>query len=160
HYGTRIVLEIIGQSPPGDLQEVVDWFSDTLLPYEESLELLRSRGWDIGLAPLANTPFNAAKQATKFRDYAWAGAAIVCSKVPTYERSLLHGIHCLLVDNTATAWEEAIASLIDDLSQANFLRQGAKQLLEAVHTQEITNATWLQLIWRIGVTEAGESFPS
>ena len=66
---------------------------------------MRSRGWDIGLAPLDDTEFNVAKQATKFRDYAWAGLAIVCSRVPTYQRPMIDGIHGLLVENAAIAWE-------------------------------------------------------
>lgn len=149
-YGSRVILEVIGTRLPSGLRHVIDWHSERLLPYAESLHLLRSRCWDIGLAPLADTPFNAAKQATKFRDYAWAGAAIVCSRVPAYERVLIDGIHGLFAENTAAAWMEALSSLIDDPAYADFLRRGASMLLQTVHSQEITNATWQQLIWRIG----------
>src|SRR5581483_9052546 len=151
-YGERVVLEVIGSSPPQPLATELDWYYDKLLPYEESMRMLHSRGWDIGLAPLEDSPFNAAKQATKFRDYTWAGATIVYSQVPAYERTLINRVHCLFAQNTSTAWEEAISFLVENPDRADFLRKGAKKLLEAVHVQEMTNAGWYQIIWRLGVT--------
>ena len=150
-YGSRLIIELIGCAAPPGLRDVVDWFSESLLPYADSSRLLRSRGWDIGLSPLEDTPFNAAKQATKFRDYTWAGIAMVCSRVPTYERDLLDGVHCSFAENTAASWAEAIGSLVEDPAYAASLRQGAAALLAAAHTQEVTNATWYQLAWRVGV---------
>ncbi len=148
----RIRLEAIGVEPPPALRPMLDWWQGGVLPYAESLRLLRSRRWAIGLAPLDDTIFNASKQATKLRDYAWAGAAMVCSRVPTYERALLEGIHCLLAENTAGAWADAIGELVGDPERAAVLRRGAARLLASVHLQEITDASWIQLLWRIGTS--------
>jgi glycosyltransferase involved in cell wall biosynthesis len=149
-YGDRLALEAIGIDPPPGLRALLDWWQPGVLPYAESLRLLRSRNWSVGLAPLGDTIFNAAKQATKLRDYAWAGVPMVCSRVPAYERAVLDGIHCRLAENTPAAWVEATGELLDDPQNARDLARGAGMLLEAVHVQSITNASWKQLLWRIG----------
>lgn len=161
-YGSRLHLETLGFLPPDrpHIRHLIDWSDDTLRPYAESLWLLHSRRWDIGLAPLADTPFNAAKQATKFRDYAWAGIAVVCSRTPTYQRELLPGIHCLFADNTAVSWEQALVSLIEDANRRDFLRYGARRLLNTGHVQDLTNATWHYLVWKIGAQAALQSSAS
>jgi len=152
-YGKEVILEVISGTPIGTLESVLDFSHSTPLSYIESLQLLKSRRWDIGLAPLADTPFNAAKQATKFRDYAWCEAAMICSKVPAYERTLIHGVHCLFTENTSEAWERTISRLIENPKLVPFLKKGAKKLLETVHKQDLTNAVWQQLVWRIGVRD-------
>ena len=149
-FGSRIQLEIISsrQVPP-DSADLFTWQSTRVMSWAESLHLLRSRGWDIGLAPLEDTEFNVAKQATKFRDYAWAGLAIVSSRVPTYQRPIIDGIHGLLVENTAVAWERAMALLIEDAPLRRRLRRAARDLFVQAHTLDATLCAWHQLLWRV-----------
>jgi GT2 family glycosyltransferase len=45
---------------------------------------IAGRGWDIGLAPLASLPFNAAKTPIKWTEYAEAGIAVVASRTEPY----------------------------------------------------------------------------
>ncbi len=149
-FGARIELEIISsREVPRDSADVFTWQCTRALSWTESLRLLRSRGWDIGLAPLEATEFVAAKQATKFRDYAWAGLAIACSRVPPYERVIIDGIHGLLVDNTAPAWENAMARLIVDRQLRLRLRRAARDLFVQAHTLDVTLCAWYQLLWRV-----------
>ncbi len=149
-FGSRIEFEIISSREiPRDSADLFTWQSTRVMSWAESLQLLRSRGWDIGLAPLDDTEFNVAKQATKFRDYAWAGLAIVCSRVPTYQRPMIDGIHGLLVENTAVAWERAMAQLIEDGPLRRRLRRAARDLFTQAHTLDATLCAWHQLLWRI-----------
>jgi glycosyltransferase involved in cell wall biosynthesis len=149
-FGSRIQFEIIASCEvPDDSADLFTWQSTRVMSWAESLQLLRRRGWDIGLAPLEDTEFFAAKQATKFRDYAWAGLAIACSRVPTYERVIIDGIHGLLIENTAPAWESALARLIEDGPLRLRLRRAARDLFAQAHTLDATLCAWQQLLWRV-----------
>ncbi len=158
-YQNRITIEMIGLTPSEELASLIDSYFGMVWDYDEALGLLKSRCWDIGLAPLTDNQFNAAKQATKFRDYAWCGMAIVASDVPAYRRAMRHGLHGLLVDNTAPAWTEAIVSLVEDPEKKQFIAAGAKSLLENVHLQEQTIASWYQLLWRVAKFKESRALP-
>lgn len=160
-FGPRLQFEIISsREVPEDSIDLFTWRSTRELRWDESLRLLRSRGWDIGLAPLDDTEFNAAKQATKFRDYAWAGLAIVCSRVPAYQRPIIDGIHGLLVPNTAAAWEGALARLVEDRPLRLRVRRAARDLFMQAHTLEATLCSWHQLLWRIARHRDGRDQPA
>ena len=148
-YQDQVIIEMIGLRPTEELIGLFDVYFDIVWDYDEALRFLRSRHWDIGLAPLVDNEFNAGRQATKFRDYAWCGAAMIASNVPTYRRTIVDEIHGLLVENTPVAWLKAMASLIEDHEKRKFLTRGAKLLLEAIHMQDITIASWYQLVWRM-----------
>lgn len=148
-YQNRIILEMIGLRPSQEALDLCDVFFDPIWNIDDALCFLKSRGWDIGLAPLEDIEFNKSRQATKFRDYAWCGAAIIASDVPTYRRTMINGIHGLLVKNTPEAWVKAMAYLIENAEERQFLIRGARLLLEAVHMQDKTIASWYQLIWRM-----------
>lgn len=148
-YGQSISFELIGSKASSDLASLLDWQWNKLLTVDASLCLLRSRSWDIGLAPLEDTEFNSSKQATKFRDYAWCESAIVFSNVPSYNRIIQNNINGILVENTADAWEKAISTLIDDPEMRRFIATGAKRLLEEEHTLDILIAPWYQILLRV-----------
>ncbi len=68
--------------------------------------------WDIAVAPLADTPFNACKSDLKHLDYAAMGAAGIYSDVPTYAGTVRHGETGWLAPNDTDAWVEALETLI------------------------------------------------
>ncbi len=68
--------------------------------------------WDVALAPLANTPFNACKSDLKHLDYAAMGVAGVYSAVPTYAGTVRHGETGWLAANEMNSWVEALETLI------------------------------------------------
>ncbi len=68
--------------------------------------------WDIALAPLADTPFNACKSDLKHLDYSAMGAAGVYSDVPAYAETVRHGQTGWLAPNDTDAWVEALETLI------------------------------------------------
>ncbi len=69
--------------------------------------------FDIGLAPLADSPFNRAKSNAKVLEYgAWATAAIA-SPVAPYARTIEHGVDGLFATDE-DAWCDAILALARD----------------------------------------------
>jgi glycosyltransferase involved in cell wall biosynthesis len=91
------VLEL----PGGEYPRFVAW----------GVEHLR---WDVGVAPLAGTPFNDCKSDVKFLDYAALGMAAVCSRVPAYAATVRDRETGLLVPESAAAWVEALETLLAD----------------------------------------------
>ncbi|HET6435854.1 MAG TPA: glycosyltransferase [Xanthomonadaceae bacterium] len=88
--------------PPGqhDYPRFVRWLS-------------RQGPFDVGLAPLAATPFNACKSDIKFLDYSALGLLSVVSKVPAYA-ALEHAGLALCVPEGDTAWFDALDAVLSD----------------------------------------------
>jgi processive 1,2-diacylglycerol beta-glucosyltransferase len=68
--------------------------------------------WDIALAPLADTPFNACKSDLKHLDYAAMSAAGIYSAVPAYTQSVRHAETGWLAHNDSESWVDALETLI------------------------------------------------
>lgn len=158
-HGRAIEIEAIGIEPVAGLADLLDWVEPGVRGYAESLASLRSRGWAIGLAPLADSAFNSAKQATKFRDYAWAGVAMVCSKVPAYERVLLDGVHARFAEESPEDWAAVVSHLVERPGERDRLVRGARALLAQVHVQSLTDASWIQVLWRTGAARDAARVP-
>ena len=66
-------------------------------------------GRTIGLAPLLDTPFNAARAPTKFFDITAAGAVGIYADSPVYRRLVEHGKNGLLLPmDSPGGWVEAV----------------------------------------------------
>lgn len=98
--------------------------------------------WDIGLAPLANTPFNACKSAIKVLDYAALGLASLASDVAAYRGSLADGPGGHLVQNTTDAWYEALSRLVRDAAWRRRLAAGGVTRLLAADTLASRADAW------------------
>lgn len=87
--------------------------------------LVRQPSWDVGVAPLMDTAFNAGKSPIKVLDYAALGIASVASRVPAYSE-LVDGVECVHADNTLDAWCAALQSLAADRGALVRLRDAAR----------------------------------
>lgn len=123
-YGDRIELEFFGAVPSFAAE-----LSARCIPYRDSYEQYRKTlngcEWDIGLAPMPDTPFNACKHYNKFCEYAAAGIAGVYSNVYPYTRLSAFPGCGVLCDNSSEAWTTAIGALIDDRARLGALRAAA-----------------------------------
>lgn len=90
--------------------------------------LVRQPAFDIGVAPLMDTAFNAGKSPIKVLDYAALGIAAMASRVPAYA-ALEDSEACLLVENTELAWIEALELLSEDRARLPVLRDAARRLV-------------------------------
>ncbi|MCL7945124.1 hypothetical protein [Marinobacter sp. ATCH36] len=71
-------------------------------------------GRTIGLAPLLDTPFNAARAPTKFFDITAAGAVGVYADTPVYQRLVQHGFNGVMLPmESPEAWSREILRLLD-----------------------------------------------
>ncbi len=104
-------------------------------------------GWDLGLAPLADTPFNASKSPIKVLDYAALGLAILASDVPAYRGSLADGPGGLLVSNATDAWFAALSRMVRDVVSRRALASGAIAAFRGAGTLSSQAERWRRLSW-------------
>jgi hypothetical protein len=79
--------------------------------YAAFLQTLADRDWDIGLCPLAHTPFNAVKANTKWVEYTTCGMATIATKGLVYDECAGQGRGLLVGRN---GWLDAMQKLTDD----------------------------------------------
>ena len=114
------------------MTDLPDWVNRPAMPPQCDCDLSRLRqldhpagGWDIGLAPLADTAFNRCKSAIKTLDYAALGLAVVASDVAAYRGSLADGPGGMLAANRPDAWFAALSRLVRDAELRRGLARGA-----------------------------------
>jgi hypothetical protein len=91
-------------SPPADA-----------IVYPRFVRWLRAQGpFDVGLAPLTDTPFNAAKSDIKLLDYAALGLLPLVSAGPAYQADRQAAALAITAGPSAEAWFEALLAVIHD----------------------------------------------
>ncbi len=115
--------------------------------YAAFRQRLAGLDWDIGLAPLTASPYNQCKTATKWAEYAEAGAAVLASDVEVYQPMISCGA-------AAGAAPGQWAQVLERLIEAPDLRRGlvgsADALLRARFGWERLEASLLGLLARAG----------
>lgn len=137
-FGYRMTFDLIGMTAQGDLP---GWLRRVQPPHFASVSypgfvdwITGIPGWDVGLVPLSDTPFNAAKSAIKTLDYAALGLAVLASDVPAYRGSLADGTGGMLVANAVDDWYDALQFLMRNPRLRQTLSDGARTALAAEHT--------------------------
>jgi glycosyltransferase involved in cell wall biosynthesis len=102
--------------------------------------------WDIALAPLSDTPFNACKSDIKFLDYCALGAAGIYSRVPAYANSVQDQETGWLVDNDPSRWYEALVRLIETSTLRRRLAERAQRYLYSERVLAKRAADWLPVL--------------
>jgi glycosyltransferase involved in cell wall biosynthesis len=91
--------------------------------------LQNQSGFDLGVAPLVESAFNACKSHVKVLDYAALGLPSVASAVPAYAHALRDGQGCRLVPNSVEAWCQVLVNLHEDRALLRTLAEGAGALV-------------------------------
>jgi glycosyltransferase involved in cell wall biosynthesis len=112
-YGSKVSFDFIGFEPE-ELRRCsqvtfMRWMDD----YAEFIKLMHGRGWDIGLAPLADTPSNRGKTNNKCREYGACLIPGIYSDLPLYRAFVKHGDTGILVPHTEDGWYNGMKTLIE-----------------------------------------------
>lgn len=112
-YGERVCIEFFGGKTA--LAETLHCrtypFMESYEAYQEQMARLN---WDIGLAPMPDTPFHACKYHNKLVEYSGFGIAGVYSDVLPYRGAVEHEYTGLLCENDTDSWVKALSRLIED----------------------------------------------
>jgi glycosyltransferase involved in cell wall biosynthesis len=151
-FAEHVAIDLIGVSTRGDLPS---WVNRPSLPpnasgsYPGFANWITQQHWDIGLAPLADTPFNRSKSAIKTLDYAAIGLPVLASDRLVYRGSLADGPGGWLVRDGEESWFVAISQLIRNGTLRRQLAEGARAGLVrftlAAQAAE-RRAAWLSLL--------------
>lgn len=121
-YGERVEFEFFGAIPSfaGALGARCIPYCDS---YDEYKATLNRLAWDIGLAPMPDTPFHACKHYNKFVEYAAAGIVGVYSDVMPYARLRGRSYAPMLCANDPKAWADALSGLIESSEREQMRRR-------------------------------------
>lgn len=107
--GHPVVLDVVGVTggDPG-------WFERVDIPEGHHPEFVRwlrgeSGRWSVGLAPLADDPFNTSKSDLKFLEYTMMGLPTVASRSTSYATVPIHGGRTA---STTDEWRRAISTAV------------------------------------------------
>ena len=132
-YRERVQFEFFGAIPAfaGELEARCIPYCDT---YDEYRRVLNGLAWDIGLAPMPDTPFHACKHYNKFVEYAAADVIGIFSAVMPYTR--LAGKECdaVLCGNTPEEWYESIKRLIERPAEREAMREALSRRIGTVYS--------------------------
>ena len=112
-YGDRVSIEIFGTETKIAKEIPCRQYKYTE-SYQEYQEKMHALNWDIGLAPMPDTPFHRCKHYNKLVEYCGFGIAGIYSNVKPYTGEVEDGVTGLLCENTTQAWVSAITRLIED----------------------------------------------
>lgn len=113
--------------------------------FDRYYEKLADMRLDIGIAPLAEHPFNHSKSPLKVLDYSALGVPCIASAVGPYA-ALPDDTPCLRVPNTSDAWGEALAALIEDRERRRAMGRAARQWVETHGSLDVTGPAWAEAL--------------
>jgi glycosyltransferase involved in cell wall biosynthesis len=111
----------------------------------------RGIDFDIGLAPLADIPFNYSKSHLKALEYAALGIPVIATDLPPYRDLVIDGVTGYLV-SSPQEWDKRLTELINDQAAreemgaaarkraAEFTIQGNWQLWESAYLEAARGA--------------------
>lgn len=113
-YANKIDVTFIGVQPKVNQSDSVHFIKG--MPYKDYLEYMDSHEFDIGLAPLDDTPFCARKYFAKYFEYGKYGIMGLYSNVSPYTIAIEDGVNGLLVEDSIDAWESALVKVVESPS--------------------------------------------
>jgi len=126
--GLDVELSVIGGEPRSSNRS---WYRRIEVPrgcghYPRFVRWLRTqrRRWDIAVAPLAASAFNASKSDLKFLEYSALGLPGVYSDVPAFA-TCEDGVTGLKAANTVEAWSKALIRLCTEATLRSRVREEA-----------------------------------
>lgn len=155
-YRDRISLELVGVIDPyrkkamfGNLPVSVKTVPIECVEYPDFVQWMRdSLQWDIGLAPLENTPFTACKSDIKWLDYSMLGVPAVFSSSEAYDGSVTNNETGLIAD-TIEDWYNALEKMINDTALRKQIREATFKAVKKTRTLEHNARHWYKILKEI-----------
>jgi GT2 family glycosyltransferase/glycosyltransferase involved in cell wall biosynthesis len=151
-FAEHVSIDLIGVSSRGDLPPWINRVPMSVhaaASYPAFVNWFTQQHFDIGIAPLADTPFNRCKSAIKTLDYAALGLPVLASDRAGYRGSLADGVGGMLLPDDPDAWFVTLSRLLRDPVLRRRLGDGARDALAsttlAAQAPE-RRAAWLSLV--------------
>ncbi|GAA0373752.1 hypothetical protein GCM10008933_01010 [Paenibacillus motobuensis] len=148
-YGKFIKLEFYGFVPESLSQHPSVSYNNPEADYRTFIRKLYQSNWDIGLAPLDDTPFNHCKTNNKFREYAACGIPGIYSSSPAYTDWVVHRENGIIVPHTEEGWYEGMKQLIEDRLLRARIKERAAEVARKHFTINACAEQWKEQILHI-----------
>ena len=151
-FAEYVSIELLGVSSRPDLPV---WVNRPGMPanaaasYPGFVNWMTQQHWDIGIAPLADTPFNRCKSGIKALDYAALGLPVLASDRTAYRGSLAAGPGGMLLPDDDDAWFVALSRLVRDKALRRRMAEAAHAAFPAATLAAQAGerrAAWLGLL--------------
>lgn len=127
---------IVSLAPFKDRITCGDW-----VPVSQLAESMK--GFDIGLLPLVDHPWNQSKSELKYLQYAALGIPAVASPLPCYARTIEAGAGLIAEHNAPEAWYNHLKALIQDEELRRSVGAMARQNVLLKHNMKNQVQTWV-----------------
>jgi glycosyltransferase involved in cell wall biosynthesis len=106
------------------------------IPWTEETEVSLISGFDIGIMPLENTPWELGKCAYKIIQYMGCGIPVVASAVGMNKEAIVNGENGFLV-TSEKEWMDTLGKLIEDKKLRIFLGQNGKKIVSNNYSTQV-----------------------
>lgn len=127
HREQSVRLVLVGAQP--DLAEQFGELPATVLPWSEASEAQAIAGFDIGIMPLPDGPWERGKCGYKLIQYMAAGKAVVASEVGV-NVEIVNGWQCGILADSQTQWHDALSFLLADSGKRRAFGEKGRQAVE------------------------------
>lgn len=141
-YGDRVSLTFVGVRPQVDKNSDTQIRFITGMPLQEYRDFMADEGFDVGIAPLADSRFTKCKYINKYIEYTLSGVCGIYSNVLPYNDAVIDGKNGLLADNNEASWYKKIEELILN-------RDLIENCIRSAQTDLKTNYSEEQIIGRL-----------
>lgn len=126
-YGEKLELTLMGIDP--DILDAHKSWIEVIpsKPLKEYNEYMKVHDFDIGLAPLPDTPFCNRKYFNKYIEYSKNGICGIYSDCLPYTLVVENGENGLLVDNSVEEWEKKIVWAVENIDKMKEMADNAQQ---------------------------------
>ena len=115
------------------------------IPWTDQTEASSIAGFDIGIMPLVDAPFERGKCGYKLIQYMACGLPVVASPVGVNCQIVEHGVNGFLAE-TPEEWEQALQTLLADADLRNRMGQAGRQKVERDYCIQVTGPKLAKLL--------------
>lgn len=115
------------------------------IPWSESSEVASIKGFDVGIMPLVDGPFERGKCGYKLIQYMACGLPVVASPVGVNAEIVEHGVNGFLA-NTPQEWEYALTTLLTDAALRQRMGQAGRRKVEEHYSLQVTGPRLADLL--------------
>lgn len=115
------------------------------VPWSESSEVASIQGFDVGIMPLLDGPFERGKCGYKLIQYMACGLPVVASPVGVNAEIVEHGVNGFLA-NSPQEWEDALTTLLTDSALRQRMGQAGRRKVEEHYSLQVTGPRLVDLL--------------
>lgn len=142
----NVTFEFRGCPPPKEIEVLPNFRFKLWLPVAEFCSRMPTWGWSIGLAPLVDNNFNAAKSSIKMLESAYCGIPCLASHVDPYDNFCSHDPELRwLLCYGKYQWANKLRELINDKARREELGRRARKVAEEHYFWQENHDGWKQV---------------